>query len=72
MSPYPHHVVSLGYNTVPDGRDFSDNNVDWNPPNQKKYSRGHNSSPTFIPLSAYNFSLSFGGECCNHSIQENR
>ena len=53
MSPYPHHVVSLGYNTVPDGRDFSDNNVDWNPPNQKKYSRGHTSSPTFIPLSAY-------------------
>jgi deoxycytidylate deaminase len=39
VSPYPHHVVSLGYNTVPDGRDFTDDNVDWSPPYQKKYSR---------------------------------
>ena len=37
--PYPHHVVAMGYNTVPDGRDFTGASVDWNPPNQKKYSK---------------------------------
>ena len=39
MSPYPHHVVAMGYNTVPDGRDFTGASVNWNPPNQKKYSK---------------------------------
>ena len=39
MSPYPHHMVAMGYNTVPDGRDFTGASVDWNPQNQKKYSK---------------------------------
>ena len=39
MSLYPHHVVAMGYNTVPDGRDLTGASVDWNPPNQKKYSK---------------------------------
>ena len=39
MSPYPHHVVAMGYDTVPDGRDFTGASVDWSPPNQKKYSK---------------------------------
>ena len=28
MSPYPHHVVAMGYNTVPDGRDFTGASAD--------------------------------------------
>ena len=39
LSIYPHHVVAMGYNTVPDGHDFTGASVDWNPPNQKKYSK---------------------------------
>ena len=38
MSPYPHRLVAMGYNTVPDGRGFTDDNVDWDPPYQRKYS----------------------------------